>query len=450
MTDQITTLENQLNDFNLTTRTEALHELLHLAEQGHLELLPPREVANMHCHTFFSFSGYGFSPTALAWLARKNGYKLIGMIDFDVFDGVDEFLAACDTVGVRGSTGIETRVYFPQFASRETNSPGEPGVTYHIGLGFAAGEPPAAVSPILADMGRRAAERNRAMLERVNAYLAPVRVDYEADVLPLTPAGNATERHMLTAYVAAAERIAPDPVAFWAEKLKLEPPQVAALMPNLAAFKNVLRARLMKRGGVGYVQPGPDTFPSVAEVNRLITGCGGLPCVGWLDGLSAGEAAVEELLTLHLQSGSVTLNIIPDRNWNLKDPDDKRRKLAKLYEIVEWAGKLDLPLNIGTEMNAEGQILLDDFDAPELEPVRGAFMDGAYFIYGHVTAQRALGLGYQSDWAQRHLPTRRERNQFYTTLGQAIEPGPDGLARLRALDGALSPDEVVENVIRNT
>ena len=26
--------------------------------------------------------------------------------------------------------------------------------------------------------------------------------------------------------------------------------------------------------------------------------------------------------------------------------------------------------------------------------------------------QRALGLGYQSEWAQAHLPTRRERNDF--------------------------------------
>ncbi|GAB4446140.1 MAG: hypothetical protein Kow0031_28740 [Anaerolineae bacterium] len=450
MTDQITTLETQLNDFNLATRTEALHELLRLAGQGRVEVAAPREVANMHCHTFFSFNGYGYSPSALAWLARKNGYKLIGMIDFDVLDGVDEFLAACDATGVRGSTGIETRVYFPQFASRETNSPGEPGVTYHIGLGFAAGQPPADVAPILADMRERAAERNRSMIERINSHLAPVQVDYERDVLPLTPAGNATERHMLTAYVAAAERIAPDPVDFWAGKLNLEPQKVAGLYPNLAAFKNVVRARLMKRGGVGYVQPGPDTFPSMAQVNRLIVAGGGLPCVGWLDGLSEGEAAVEELLTLHVESGSVTLNIVPDRNWNIADPDVKRVKLARLYEIVEWAGKLDLPLNIGTEMNAEGQILLDDFDAPELEPVRQPFMDGAYFIYGHVTAQRALGLGYQSGWAAQHLPTRRERNRFYTALGKAIEPGPDGLARLRALDGALSPDDIVESVKRKT
>ena len=196
---KIATLEEKLNDFDLQTRTGALQELLALAQQGNVQLSPFADVANMHAHTFFSFNGYGYSPTALAWLARKNGYKLIGMIDFDVLDAVDEFLAACDAVGVRGSTGIETRVYFPQFASRETNSPGEPGVTYHIGLGFAGGTPPVEVAPILTDMLQRAKERNLGMIKRVNAYLDPVQVDYERDVLPLTPAANATERHMLTA-----------------------------------------------------------------------------------------------------------------------------------------------------------------------------------------------------------------------------------------------------------
>ena len=55
------------------------------------------------------------------------------------------------------------------------------------------------------------------MIARLNAYFAPVMVDYDRDVLPLTPAGNATERHMLAAYDSAAARFSADPVSFWAE-----------------------------------------------------------------------------------------------------------------------------------------------------------------------------------------------------------------------------------------
>jgi hypothetical protein len=241
-------------------------------------------MANMHCHTFFSFNGYGYSPSGLAWLARRRGFKLIGMVDFDVLDAVDEFLAACEAVGVRGSAGIETRVFIPEFATREINSPGEPGVYYHMGIGFASSQAPAEVVPILADMRRRASERNKDMLARINDYLTPVRVDYERDVLPLTPQGNATERHMLQAYVQAASQSVVDPVAFWAAKLGQEPGQIAALLGDGPKFQNLVRAKLMKKGGVGYVQPGPDTFPTVEEFHRFIVACGALPCAAWQGG----------------------------------------------------------------------------------------------------------------------------------------------------------------------
>ena len=149
----------------------------------------------------------------------------------------------------------------------------------------------------------------------------------------------------------------------------------------------------MKRGGVGYAQPGPDTFPCVEEVNQMILACQALPCATWLDGTSAGEQAMEELLELLIDKGAVALNIVPDRNWNIADPETRRVKVQKLYEVVELAQKLDLPLNIGTEMNAYGQKLVDDFDAPELAPVRQAFLDGAYFIYGHTADAARAGPG---------------------------------------------------------
>ena len=284
------------------------------------------------------------------------------------------------------------------------------------------------------------------MLARINAFLSPVTVDYDRDVLPLTPAGNATERHMLAAYLQAAAGRFPDPVPFWAEKLQLTPEQVAAQIGDAVKFPNTLRAKLMKRGGVGYAQPGAESFPSLDEVNRLIVACGALPCATWLDGTSAGEQAEEELLDLLIGKGAVALNIVPDRNWNIPDPEKRRLKVQKLYEVVALAGKLDLPLNVGTEMNAPGQKLVDDFDAPELAPVRQAFLDGADFIYGHTVLQRALGLGYQSEWARTHLPARRERNAFYTQAGPTVAPGRAGMARLKLLTSDLSPVEVLERL----
>ena len=133
MSDAIDDFEAQLNDFDFDVRAAALRTLLQRSPKPHTE---PSEVANMHCHTFFSYNAYGYSPTALAWLARQERYGLMGIVDFDVLDGVDEFLDACFLTGVRGSAGIETRTYLPEFAEYEMNSPGEPGVLYHMGVGF--------------------------------------------------------------------------------------------------------------------------------------------------------------------------------------------------------------------------------------------------------------------------------------------------------------------------
>ena len=440
---EIADLESELNDFSPEVRARSLAELADMAEQGAVELAREADVANMHCHTCFSFDAYGYSPSGLAWLAKRRGFKLLGIVDFDVLDGVDEFLGACELVGVRGSAGIETRVFIPEFATREINSPGEPGVCYHMGIGFASSRAPAGAAAILADLRRRSAQRNRDMVARINAYLAPVAIDYDADVLPLTPAGNATERHMLLAYTRAAERCVDDPVAFWAGKLDAPVAQVAELAEDLPRLHNLLRARLMKRGGVGYVQPGPESFPTVETFHDMIVQCGALPCAAWLDGTTAGEQAEGELLELLIAKGAVALNIIPDRNWNIADAKARRAKLKNLYDVVWLAQDLDLPLNVGTELNSAGQKLVDDFDAPELALVRAAFLDGAYFVYGHTILQRALGLGYQSEWARAHLPARRARNEFYAALGKLVPPGELGLAALHALVADMTPAEIL-------
>jgi hypothetical protein len=215
-----------------------------------------------------------------------------------------------------------------------------------------------------------------------------------------------------------------------------------------AKFQNTVRAKLMKRGGVGYVAPSHDAFPRVEEFHRLIVACGALPCAAWLDGTTAGEQAIDELLALLIDQGVAALNIIPDRNWNLADPDERRRKVQHLYDVVRLTAALDLPLNVGTEMNSPGNKLVDDFFTPELAPVRQAFLDGAHFIYGHTAMQRALGLGYQSSWAQSHLPTRRQRNEFYTHIGYATPPGLAGLAMLRKLDSNAYPDEILRHMAK--
>ena len=442
--DRIVDLEKNLNSFSLETRGDGLRELVSLAQQGQVPLEPETDAVNLHCHTFFSFNAYGHSPTSLAWLAKRHGFKAIGIVDFDVLDAVDEFLTACDVVGVRGSAGIETRVYIPEFSTREINSPGEPGVAYHMGIGFASGRVPIRAAPILDKMRLNATQRNREIVKRVNAHLQPVSIDYDRDVLPLTPSGNATERHILTAYMSSIEKSARDPVAFWAEKLQVSSDQIAEVRDNAPKLQNMIRLKLIKRGGVGYIQPNSESFPPVDQVNEFTLACGALPCLAWLDGTSPGEQNIEELADLLMSKGVVALNIIPDRNWNIADPEIRRLKIQKLYQVVHLADQLALPINVGTEMNTFGQRIVDDFNAPELRSVRQAFFDGAHFIYGHTLLQRTLGLGYQSEWAQEHLASRRARVDFYTQIGYHVQPGKASLDRVKSFDPSMPPADLLK------
>jgi hypothetical protein len=444
MTD-IKLLEKQLNSFDAMLRRQALIELNQLTMAGEYAVTLPKEVANMHCHTFYSFNGYGMSPSALAWMAKRDGIKLLGIVDFDVLDAVEEFLDACELLGIRGSAGMETRVFIPQFGTREINSPGEPGISYHMGIGFTDQVLPLEGKTVLDDMRARADKRNRGMVDRLNAFLTPLVLDYDQDVLPLTPAGNATERHMLTALLNASKTQIDQPLDFWADKLSISVEDLRVLYEDLPAFKNKIRSKLMKRGGIGYVQPGKDTFPNVDDVHTLILSGGALPCITWLDGTSDGEKAIEELLDLLIEKGAAALNIVPDRNWNIADSETKALKVQNLYNVVELAKQLDLPLNVGTEMNAFGLKFVDSFEAEELAPVKDAFLDGAYFIYGHTIMQRYAKLGYQSQWADENFATRAEKNDFYTTIGKMVDPkkAREDLANFNA---GKSPADILNSI----
>jgi len=425
-------LEQQLDNFDLRTRQKALKNLVELTHAGDITIPLMEKTANLHCHSFYSYNGFGYSPTHLAWLGKKHGIQYMGVVDFDVLDAVDEFLDACEISGVRGIAGIETRVFIPEFSQMEINSPGEPGVVYHMGTGFTSSVVPGEATDVLADMRQRAEDRNREIITRVNDFLAPLTVDYEADVLPLTPAGNATERHMVQILAKIAEKTMTDPAAFWGKKFNLARDEVQQRMQDRNAFQDFLRSKLMKRGGVGYIQPTPESFPTVQEFHTIMQSSGALPCAAWLDGTSEGEMHIEDLLSLLVDKGVAALNIVPDRNWNINDTQEKAAKLDKLYAIVDLAQRWDLPILVGTEMNKFGQKLVDDFDAPELAPVRDAFMNGAATLYGHTQLQRYAEIGYQSAWAEQHFSTRMEKNSFYRQAGQSILPDSHNLDKTLA------------------
>ena len=354
-------LEAKLNSFDPAVRNEALQEVKKIYS-----------AFNMHCHSFFSYNGYGYSPSMLVSLAKKLNWRSAMLVDFDVLDGVDEFLSAAKLLGVRAAAGMETRVFIPELANDEINSPGEPGIAYHLGCGFTSSNVPAQWQSFAANLRDKANGRTRVLVEKVNEYLCETPLVFDEVAKEFTPNGNVTERHVCEAYRKAAEKkfAGADLEAYWTEK-------IGSFTADGVKLEALIRSKTMKRGGVGYVAPTPESFPTLDEMNKFIIGCGATPTLAWLNGLSSGENDVDRLLDLHIKYGAAAATLIPDRNWRAADAEKQAKLTAELDRFVAAAAERNIPLLAGTEMNAPGQLLADDFTIAPLIKHLDIFTAGA-------------------------------------------------------------------------
>jgi len=412
-------LIEQMNSFNPSERNSALIELLKKKPTFH----PEGSNVNLHIHSFNSYNFENWSPTRIAFESKLRGLYAAGIIDFDVIDGRDEFLEAAELLGLRASVGIETRAFLTEYSNLEIDSPGEPGVSYIAGSGFVTpfceGSSQAV---ILSEYRNKALERNLALIGRINGQISEIAIDYFIDVIPLTPSHNATERHIIQAYIQKSIQCYPDRQKLhqlWSGILGKSIAEVENVFQNIPLLEDMVRTRLAKKGGVGYEQPTIDTFPKVEDFFAWTRSCGAIPLESWLDGTSKGEEDGRALLELSREKGALGLNIIPDRNWNIRDPEIRALKYNKLKEIVHIAGSMDFPIQVGTEMNKTGLPFVDDLEGENLKPFKDAFLNGAKILIGHATLQRFAGFSYSSadadDFFSHNL---KQKNEFFASVGE--------------------------------
>jgi hypothetical protein len=84
---EVQRLEQQLDSFNARERREALAALWAFVQSGEIVLPQHGCAVNLHSHTFYSYNVHGYSPSKFAWLSRKAGLAVAGIVDFDVLDG---------------------------------------------------------------------------------------------------------------------------------------------------------------------------------------------------------------------------------------------------------------------------------------------------------------------------------------------------------------------------
>lgn len=426
----------QLDSFHSRQRQEALNALLARPTSPQA---PSEPRVNMHLHSFFSFNTHGYSPSHLAWQAHQAALYAAGLCDFDVLDGLEEFLQAGLLLGLRTSVSLETRAFLKDFASLEINSPGEPGVIYIMGAGFPRlpSDTIRAGTVSLEALGRQARERLQSLVQRINARLPQIALDYEKELAILAPGGCPTERHLVQAYrrkTLTKFQTEAEQHAFWAQLLKKTLPEVARWAANIPQLEDAIRTALVKRGGLGYLPPTPQTFPPSEAFISWVLASDALPMIAWLDGTSAGESDPPALFECLRAQGALALNIIPDRNHNIAQADQRALQLKKLAAVIDLAERLQMPINIGTEMNKAGQPFADDIGCEALRPYQHIFLRGARILVGQSILARYAGFAYAGRAARAEFGTDlRRQNDFFEGVGglpPLTKPRADHLASL--------------------
>ena len=96
----------------------------------------------------------------------------------------------------------------------------------------------------------------------------------------------------------------------------------------------------------------------------------------------------------------------------------------------------DLPVGVGTEMNADGLADYDDLDSALLAPYRGAFVTGAEVFVGHTVLARYAAFPYCGADAAARYPDRARRNAFFAAVGRLPPLTHDATAELTAMGPA--------------
>ena len=443
----LTKLENQLNDTDVQIRREAIFEIHQMIEDGELTPPPPQENCNLHVHSFYSYNAFGHSPSSLAWLARREGIQLMGIIDFDTLEGTDEFLWACDQLNVRGTVSLETRIYLPEFADRVITSKGQPGVAYYILSGFTSGNLSPQAQVAYSNLRNYLTSRNRRIIQSLNDFLSPLTIDYGSDVVTMSAGETPTERHIMEAYYQSAINSMENPTAFWSEKLGIDLYDVERLHPQPSTFRRVMREKLVKTGNIAYQSPDTVNYPTIKLVNELANLTVSLPTLVWANGTNPGEREEAVLLDYLVKKGLLGMNIVPDRSINVLD-SEKDFRYKCLCEVIELAAQFDLPIFIGTEMNQPGHKWVDDLNLPALAPFKQSFMDGAFLLHGHTMLTRHADLGYRSDWSEDQFNDRRSRNAYFTKIGALLPNTIESRHFLQNLPSDLSAKDLTSLIVK--
>ncbi|MCK6488641.1 MAG: PHP domain-containing protein [Planctomycetes bacterium] len=439
MTDHAAAIA-RLNHPDRASRLAAAAEVGSALRSGALKRALSDEV-NCHVHTKYSFSPY--YPAMAAWKAIDARLLAVGIIDHDSVSGCDEMLDAGARLGIAATAGFEMRVSFAgtRVAGRKLNNPDSEDIGY-IAIHGLPRRSFAAAKSFLAPMFAARNQRNRRMVERINALLAPLGIaplDFERDVWAISQAGeqgSITERHLLYALslrLAQASGGGQALLALLTGRLGVPvPAKLAALLIDPANphatydLLGVLKSSFLERV---FIQPGGDECVPVAQAVAFGVQAGAIPVYAYLGDVGESptgdkkaelfedsflDLLVEEVVRL----GFKGITYMPPRNTSAQ--------LARLQALCRAHRLFEIS---GVDINSSRQA----FTCPIiLEPQFRHLVDATWALFAHERlANHDLALSLfdaRNPLASRSLD---ERVAAYAAIGKRIDPWrPDEVAHL--------------------
>jgi len=380
-----------LNDPQKTVRIAALEgRVADLAAAA----IPFSEEVNNHVHTRYSFSPY--SPTAVAYHARRAGLRVVGSVDHESIAGAGEMKGAAEIAGIGSTVGCEIRVDFGEtpFAERRLNNPDTIGNAYIVIHGVPEGSWNV-LAERLRPLNEARERRNRVQLERLNALIAGElgTLEYERDVRALSWAhdgGSVTERHILFALARRVIDAVRDPgmtATFLTERFGIDVPSGAQQRINDPTnphraydLLGVFKAEFVPQF---FVQPDGEECPPVTEITALAREIGAIPAYSYLGDVGESPTGdkkaqqfedeyVDDLFAALRDLGFLAVTYMPPRNT--KEQLLRIQELARRYELLEISG---------VDINSSRQ----SFHCPEvLQPEFRHLGETTWALVGHEVA----------------------------------------------------------------
>ncbi len=372
---------------------------------------------NNHLHTPFSFSAFK-NIGQIFELAKKEDINILGINDFYVMDGYEDFYK----LSMKNNVFPLFNVEFIGLLEKEqqqnirVNDPNNPGRTYFCGKGL---DFPVSLSgkhkEMLAGVRDESQRQVKEMINKANDFLSnisDISLSYEA-IKNDYAKELVRERHIATAI---REKIfkhftsEEDRKAFLTKLYSGKESQVD--INNAASLENEIRGNLLKSGGVAFVPEDPKAFLSIEQVIQIILNAGGIPCYPTLlDDKNGNYTEYEEdpeKLYQELTAKNIySLELIPIRNY-----------FDNLKKFVRFFREKGFVISFGTEHNTPDLIPLKvaTRDLPLDDELREISFEGSCVIAAHQYLRAKGEKGYVDEQGKADTANIKE----YIDLGKAI------------------------------